>query len=217
MAKSSGAARKNGKHAQSDLREMAARYIQARNILVRAGRTLHDNIGSPLSAAGVQLQLLRMDVPGAAAHVDAAIQTLDSALDHVRELSRDLCLSPVDRGGLKQALLRLSQDLPPQCEFRLDYSTRAIPPSEIAAAIYDAARTAADQALRHGATEVSITVRGSRPLMLRVADNGRKSGRARALSLACLLAREQGLTFEYSTGKSTIVSISYAVRRTAGG
>ena len=217
MAKSSGAVRRDGKHRQSELEELAGRYIQARNILVRAGRTLHDHIGSPLSAAGVQLQLLRMDVPGSAPHVDVAIQTLDAALDRVRELSRDLCLSPVDRGGLRQALLRLSQDLSPKCEVHLEYSTRANPPSEIAAAMYDAARSAADQALRHGATRVSIAVCGSRPMMLQIVDNGRKSGRIRALSLMALLARAQGLSFECSTGKSTIVSICYAVRRTSRG
>jgi|GEM_PF-1333161 len=217
MAKSRRPAHRNGKPARSEAEELAARYVEARNALVRAGRTLHDHIGSSLSAAGVQLQLLRMDFPGTEAKVDETIRLLDEALERVRALSREVCSSAADRGGLQQALARLLQDISAGCEVALVYSTTAAPPPEIAVALYEAAESAVEQALRQGATRVSITVRGVRPIVVRITDNGRARGRARSLALVRLLACARGLTFECSKGKSTIVSIAYAVRRPAGG
>jgi signal transduction histidine kinase len=208
--------------AKSDLDEMAARYIHARAALVRAGRTLHDHVGSSLSAVGVQLQLLRMDLPGAAARIDEALRTLEETLTQVRDLSQELCPSPAYRGGLKQALLRLAQTDGFQrqsaaCHVAVEYSATTAVPVEVAAALYEAASAALEQALQKGAAQVNITARGAGPLVLRIADDGRKSGRARAMRLIRTLAREQGLTFECTTGRGTIVSIRYAIRRPARG
>ena len=196
---------------------MAARYVEARNALVRAGRTLHDHIGSSLSAVGLQLQLLRMDVPAVQTQVDEAIRTLDEALDRVRELSRALCPSPAHRGGLKQALLQLAGKYASDCEVEVQYAATGALPDDIGVALYEAAQALVERAMEHGATHVHISVRGKRPLILRIRDNGRSTGRRRSISLVRTLACEQGLTFEYATGKSTIVSIGYAVRRTARG
>ena len=208
--------------AKSDLDEIAARYIHVRAALVRAGRALHDHVGSSLSAAGVQLQLLRMDLPEAAARIDEALRTLEETLNQVRDLSQELCPSPAYRGGLKQALLRLAETDGYRhksviCQVAVEYSTTAAIPAEIAAALYEAASAALEQALQKGAAQVNISVRGAGPLVLRIADDGRKSGRARALRLIRALAREQGLTFECTTGRGTIVSIRYAIRRPARG
>jgi signal transduction histidine kinase len=207
--------KKNGK---SDIEQVAALYVRARAALVRAGRALHDHVGSSLSAAGVQLQLLRMDVPQAEARIDEALRTLEEALDKVRDLSQELCPSPAYRGGLKQALLRLAdQHNSPNCHIDIDYAASAAVPAEIAAALYEASCGAVEQALRQGAARVSITVRGAGPLVLRIADDGRRSGRARALVAIGTIAGEQGLGFAYTTGKGTIVSIRYAIRRPARG
>jgi len=211
------AKRAQGNLAQKDLREIAARYIEARNALVRAGRTLHDHIGSSLSATGMQLQLLRMDHPPIQTKVDETIRMLDEALDRVRSLSREIGSSPAHRGGLKQALRRLSEDISARCNVSFEYSATPTLPSEIDVALYDAAQVVIETALQQGAANVDIAVSGARPVILRITDDGGKTGRARALSLARVLAEEQGLTFACSTGKSTIVSISYAVRRPSRG
>ena len=204
--------------AKSDIEQIAALYVQARAALVRAGRALHDRVGSSLSAAGVQLQLLRMDVPAAEARIDDALRTLEEALNKVRDLSQDLCPSPAYRGGLKQALLRFAdQHASSDCSIGVEYSATAAVPGEIAAALYEAGSAAVEQALRQGAARVAITVRGAGPLVLRIADDGRKSGRARALAAIGTIARAQGLAFECSTGKGTIVSIRHAIRRPARG
>ena len=206
------------KTGKSDLDQMAVRYVQARAALVRAGRTLHDHVGSSLSAAGLHLQLLRMDVPQAEARIDEVLRTLEEALKKVRDLSQELCPSPAHRGGLKQALLRLAdQHASSGCSIGVDYSATAAIPAEIAVALHEAGWAAVEQALQQGAARVSITVRGAGPLVLRVADDGRKPGRARAFSAIRTLAKAQGLTFECKTGKGTIVSICYAIRRPARG
>jgi signal transduction histidine kinase len=206
------------KKTRSDVERIAALYVQARAALVRAGRVLHDHVGSSLSAAGVQLQLLRMDEPQAGERIDEALRTLEEALNKVRDLSQELCPSPAYRGGLKQALLRLAdQQVSRDCTIEVEYSATAAIPAEIAAALYEAGSAAVEQAIKLGAARVSIAVRGDGPVVLRIADDGRKSGRARELSVIGILAREQGLGFAYTTGKGTIVSIRYAIRRPARG
>jgi signal transduction histidine kinase len=59
-----------------------------------AGKALHDEIGPLLSAAGLRLQLLKMDFPETAGSVREITQTLDEAIDRVRALSRQLNPSP---------------------------------------------------------------------------------------------------------------------------
>src|ERR1700686_3615095 len=85
------------KKAKSDVEQIAALYIQTRATLVRAGRTLHDHVGSSLSAVGVQLQMLRMDVPAAQERLDETLQILEESLSRVRDLSQELCPSPAYR------------------------------------------------------------------------------------------------------------------------
>lgn len=205
------------KTAKTDIEQIAALYVQSRAVLVRAGRALHDHVGSSLSAVGVQLQLLRMDVPAAQERIDETLRILEESLNQVRDLSQELCPSPAYRGGLKQALLRLAdQHASSDCDIIVDYSATAAIPAEIAAALYEAGGATVEQALRQGAARVSITARGANQVVLRIADDGRKSGRARGLSAIGTLAREQGLGFACgTTGKGTIVSIRYAIRRPA--
>jgi signal transduction histidine kinase len=220
MAQSRRSSSKNKpkRNAKTDIEQIAALYVRNRAVLVRAGRALHDHVGSSLSAVGVQLQMLRMDVPAAQAQVDETLRILEESLSRVRDLSLELCPSPAYRGGLKQALLRLAdQHTSSDCHIDIDYSATATVPAEIAAALYEAGSAAVEQALRQGAARVNITVRGAGPLVLRIADDGRKSGRTRALSVIGTLAREQGLGFACTTGKGTIVSIRYAIRRPSRG
>jgi len=67
--------------------------------LRRAGQTLHDDVAPLLVAAGLKLQLLRMDFPAAAAQVNEILASLEGAMDHVRELSQQLAPSPFTPNG----------------------------------------------------------------------------------------------------------------------
>ena len=182
---------------------------------LRSGsRQLHDHVGPLLSAAGLRLQMLRTDVPDAQAGIDEVTQILEQAIQRIRTVSRELHRSPADQIGLKNALFRFAEQNP---WLSVSYSATAPVPSEDAAALYEGAMEAASAALRARASQVRISVSGKAGVRIRVTDNGRAKGRARALSVPRLLAQQAGLAFECTTGKSTIVSIRYAVRRTPRG
>ena len=56
----------------------------------RAGKALHDEVGPLLSAAGLRLQLIKMDFPETADRVREVTETLDEAIERVRALSQEL-------------------------------------------------------------------------------------------------------------------------------
>ena len=58
--------------------------------LERAGKILHDEIGPLLSAAGLRLQLIKMDFPQTEDRVREVTEALDEAIDRVRALSQEL-------------------------------------------------------------------------------------------------------------------------------
>ena len=66
----------------------------AREYLRCAGKTLHDDVGPLLSAAGFRLQLLAMDHPAAAGQAKEVAATLDQAMEIIRALSQRLSPSP---------------------------------------------------------------------------------------------------------------------------
>jgi len=195
-----------------DAKQLAVLCHLLASKLRNASRQLHDEAGPLLSSAGMRLQMLRTDVPQAAAEIDEITQTLDQAMDRIRAVSRELYRSPADQIGLKNALFRLAEQHP---SLSVAYSATATLAAEDAAALYQAAAEAASEAIQAGASQVRISVNGTAGVRIRVTDNGRNKGRLRALSIPRLLAEQAGLAFECTTGKSTIVSIRYAVRRPA--
>src|SRR5580658_1075589 len=89
---------------------LASELFEARRELRNAGCALHDHAGSLLSAAGLRLQLLRMDFPEAGDAVDQVLITLDEAIGRVRTLSQALNPSPAAHLGLQPALSKLIAD-----------------------------------------------------------------------------------------------------------
>ncbi len=186
----------------------------------QAGRLLHDDVGPLLSAAGLRLQLLRMDFPDAAGRVEEVMEALDDAMERVRALSQTLNPSPVYRSGLKNALADLVESSREKFPGRIQlaFSSPARPPVEVAAAIYAAAAAAvADALARADATLIQVSVRGSKEMNVRVKDDGGVVRSHRTLALAALIARHAGLIFDVSTGKGTIVNITHVLRRPARG
>jgi signal transduction histidine kinase len=217
---------------RSAAEQLARLCAEARAEMARSGRLLHDEAGPLLSAAGLKLGLLRMDHPAAESGLKEVTDLLDAAMEHTRQVSRRLNASPVARLGLRRALLSLvegrlqpedrSQPVPggraearPAISVRYAATGKLSP--EIAGALYDAAAAAAEVALRARASRIRITVSGISSVSIRISDNGRKTGRARALAPAALLARASGLAMDVSTKKDTIVLIRYGLRRSAGG
>ena len=196
------------KRARTEAEELASMTAQARTSLANAGRALHDDVGPLLAGAGLWLSTVG-DEPA----VKEALSAIDQAMEHVRALSQKLNASPVDRMGLHEAFVRL-QELNPAVD--VDYTASANLSREMGAAIYDAASAAVDAATNAKAERIQIQVTGDAGLRVRITDNGRLTGRARALSLMTKLAEASGLTVTATTRKSTIVSIAYALRRSVG-
>ncbi len=198
----------------SDSETLARLCTEERNRLRAAGRSLHDDVGPLVSAAGLQLQSLREDAPQVAPQVNQVLEILEQAVEHVRRISQDLTPVPAALWGLRGALVSL-ETLHADVSVTCDATAR--PPREVVAALYEAAAAAVAAAFHAGASRVSVVASGKASLSIRVTDNGRRSGRARALSVAALLAHQDGLRLTVSTGKSTIVWIRYAARRSARG
>jgi signal transduction histidine kinase len=146
----------------------------------RVSRLLHDEVGQVLSAIGLQLDLLRMDLaedPQAAAGRITDIQRiLEQAIGHVRDLSYELNPSVVERAGLEAALERLAgrHRLEYVGTIRVEYDCAVRLPLEVAAAFYKIAEQALDNAVRHsGATDIGVIVRSGRArVALEVRDDG---------------------------------------------
>jgi len=94
------------------LARMLASVIDARDQkAARAGQVLHDEIGQILSAVGLHLDVLRMDLeeqaPEAAQRISEIQALLEKAFERVRALSYDLNPNRAERAGLTTALHRL--------------------------------------------------------------------------------------------------------------
>jgi signal transduction histidine kinase len=203
---------------QSAAEELAEACVEARAEMRRASRVLHDEVGSLLAVAALRLQLLQMDYPETSERAAELTEALDGAMRHVRALTRELDPTPIARSGLKNALLDLAIRYRDGygVEAQVRYSATAIAPPEIAEALYLAAADAVGAAaFTPGVTRVGISASGSRTVALKISFDGKPRGVRAQLAAAELLARQAGVALAVTTGKGTIVSIRYALGRSA--
>jgi signal transduction histidine kinase len=149
------------------------------NDRARLPQLLHDRVGQTLSAAGLQLDLLGMDLAEAAIVIPQRIgeiqDLLDTAMGLVRDLNREL--NPVaERLGLRTALDQLAGRL--RADFkgkvRVFADATAQPAPEAAAALYRIAQEAANGAARRaGCSAIEILLKSLRSgPALEIRDNG---------------------------------------------
>ncbi|HXP84421.1 MAG TPA: histidine kinase [Bryobacteraceae bacterium] len=196
-------------------------YTLVQRAAARSGRALHDDVGPLLSAAGLHLQLLRMDHPRIEGDIERISAILDQAYERIRAVSQELAPSPVLRGGLKNALERLAEltaAAHPGIAIKLNYKVAGELPVDAACALYEAVHAAvAATAGPFAATRIAITAKGAHQVSIRIVDNGRTRGRVKALRAARQVAEAQGLSMTLATKQDTIVLIRYAFRRPTGG
>jgi signal transduction histidine kinase len=165
----------------ADDRHVAARLLQAQEAeRSRWARLLHDRAGQFLTAAGLQLDLLHMELQDNAlpqAARTAEIQsTLDLAMEAVRELGQQLSPLGVGRTGLRMALDGLAGRL--RSDFhgvvRVLADPAATPPPDAATALFRIAEEAAVNAVRHsGGSAIEILLKATRHgPALEIRDNG---------------------------------------------
>jgi len=146
----------------------------------RVARLLHDEVGQILSAVGLHLDVLRMDVeeksPEIAQRIIENQKILEQAVDQVRALSYELNPEIVERAGLQSALDRLVgryRDISKQ-PIRLLFDSSIRLPMNTATALYKIAECALDNAIKHsGCKKVEVLVqRRGGGVELRVKDDG---------------------------------------------
>ncbi len=142
---------------------------------------LHDTVGQNLTALGLQLDLVRMDLesvsPQTCAHVSEIQQLLGAMMEEVREFSYRLNPSIVERAGLRPALDRLVDGLRTRFTGTLRVS---VDPSlkldqKTASAMYKIAQEALENSVQHASCSmIEIAVKSTRiSTVLEVRDNGR--------------------------------------------
>jgi len=96
---------------QAVVRRMAELMAQKDWILVQAGRTLHDDLGQVLTAAGIQFDLLAHEAeqkyPELAERLAELQKLLEECQARTRVISQQMNRSTVDRVGLRSALERV--------------------------------------------------------------------------------------------------------------
>jgi two-component system, NarL family, sensor histidine kinase UhpB len=192
-------------------REQSGRRVLAAQEAERVGiaRDLHDEVGQLLTGVLLNLNSIADAAPSQRDEIDAAKQTVRSALDEVRRISSELRPEMLEHLGLASALTELSTTFARvsglHVERRFDATLPKLSPdAELAA--YRIAQESLTNVARHAAaTEVTITLeRGSGSVILSVSDNGSgfdgppqehgglRSMRERALLIDAALAVKPG-------------------------
>lgn len=205
---------------QDDAAQLARELFETRSKLRTSGRTLHDQVGPLLSAAGIRLDLLRADQPHTAAAIQQILLALEEAMERVRALSRELNPPPAAHLGLKKALSTVvaAQEGSFAGAIRFSYTASAAPPDDAAAAIYEVVSAVLERAAAdRSATRLSLSGRGARNLTIKIESNGRARWSRAALAAQQRRVRPAGVVLDVATKRGTIVSIRYAARRPARG
>jgi signal transduction histidine kinase len=146
-----------------------------------ASQFLHDSVGQNLTALGLQLDLIRMDLetvsPEIGKHITEIQKMLGTLMEEVREYSYELNPSTVERFGLRPALERLArrirQRFAGSMQVNADPSLKLDP--KAASALFHIAQEAVQNAVQHASCSViEIEVKSTRKgAILEVKDNGR--------------------------------------------
>jgi signal transduction histidine kinase len=149
-----------------------------RNML---SRFLHDSIGQNLTALGLQLDLMRMELetvsPESCERIVSIQQVLGEIMEDTREYSYELNPDAVERAGLRSAIDRLATRMrdrfPGTLRLNVDPSFKL--ERKVANALFQIAQEAVQNAVQHaGCSLIEIAVKSTRGgVSLEIKDNGR--------------------------------------------
>jgi two-component system NarL family sensor kinase len=146
-----------------------------------ASKFLHDSVGQNLTAFGLQLDLIRMDLETISPEICGRIveiqKLLEGMMEEVREYSYVLNPSAVERTGLRAALDRLAGRIRARFtgSLRLNVDPSLKLDKKIASAMYQISQEAVENAVQHAScSAIEIAVKSSRiGTFLEVRDNGK--------------------------------------------
>jgi len=160
--------------------EMLFAAIDEREVaLARVSRLLHDDVSQVLSAVGLQLDAMRMDLRQAAPEVDSRTteiqQLLEQAIAQLRDISNELNPSVVERAGLHYAIERLTvrtnRNFAGVVRFHSDASIHL--PTPLAKSFYKIAEWALERARSRQSSTIDVHLKRSRGnFVLEVIDDG---------------------------------------------
>ena len=168
--------------AEQELRHTVLGALKAQEFQrTMVSRFLHDSVGQNLTALGLQLDLIRMDLeslsPDTCRRIGDIQKLLEEMMESVREYSYELNPSTVERAGLRPALDRLAGRIrtrfPGTLRLKVDPSLKLDP--ELATALYQILQEGVENAVQHsGCSAIEIAVKSTRTgTVLEVRDNGR--------------------------------------------
>jgi two-component system NarL family sensor kinase len=168
--------------AEQELRYTVLGALKAMEFEKKAmSRFLHDSVGQNLTAFGLQLDLVKMDLEASAPEVCERVvemqKVLEEMMESVREYSYELNPSTVERAGLRPALDRLATRIRERfsgtLRLNVDPSLKLDP--TVAAALYQIAQEAVENAVQHSnCTMIEVTAKPARAgNYLEVRDNGK--------------------------------------------
>ena len=193
----------------------------------RVARILHDEVGQVLSAVGLHLDVLRLDlqdrVPEITARTGEIQQMLELAMTQVRGLSYELNPAIVERAGLQFALERLCGKYREtfRGNLRLQYDNAIRVPLTVGNAIYKISELALENAVAHArATQIEVVARPANSgTTVEIRDNGRgfdpEKLNPESSGLGLMLMEHHGLQpgvqfkLKSSPGIGTVVKIHY--------
>lgn len=167
--------------ADQELRRTVLSALKAqefeRNML---SKFLHDSVGQNLTALGLQLDLIRMDIeqnPAICSRIADLQKLLEVMMEQVREYSYELNPSTVERAGLRPALDRLVTRMRERFtgNIRLNVDPSLKIDKNIAVPLYQIAQESIENAVQHSCcSAIEIAVKSSKAgTFLEVRDNGR--------------------------------------------
>ena len=157
--------------AEQELRHTVLGALKAQEFeRTMVSKFLHDSVGQNLTALGLQLDLIRMDLesisPETCGRIGDIQKLLEEMMESVREYSYELNPSTVERAGLRSALDRLVSSDP---RARFSGSLRAnVDPSlklepKLASALYQILQEAVENAVQHsGCSAIEIAIKSTR-------------------------------------------------------
>jgi two-component system NarL family sensor kinase len=217
---------------ENDLRHTVLSALKSQEFERKmASKFLHDTVGQNLTALGLQLDLVRMDLeqaaPEAWSRIGEVQKVLEVIMEDVRDYSYELNPSTVERAGLRPALDRLLARIRERFSgsLRLNVDPFIKLDPNVAPALYHIAQEAIENAITHSnCSAIEVAVRATRQgPTLEVRDNGRgfdpaeiASGR-RGLGLLSMehYAAQAGLNLSIVSDRATGTAVRASRTETA--
>ena len=169
-------------NAEQELRHTVLGALKAQEFeRTMVSKFLHDSVGQNLTALGLQLDLIRMDMesvsPATCTRAIEVQKLLGEMMESVREYSYELNPSTVERAGLRAALDRLATRIrgryPGALRVNVDPFLKIDP--SLARPLYQIGQEAVENAVQHSScSTIEIAVKSTRTgTVLEVRDNGR--------------------------------------------